>query len=287
MTPDEFDEEKGVPVLASGRRMPKHGVFPTWFAEVPIGDIAQNEAAEVQIEVYGEVGLMVHFDAYGEGRPKKCKGKKHHKHCDWKSHHKYCKDKFHHKHYKGKWHHKYYKWKHHHKHCHYHKTCFRDVFNTFSHDVTVVIEEVVPPPICELTQLSVELNPSTIELSIPDDNVIGSFAISVTAPNECNSDQLDLGLSVDLPVFLLQGTSERPVFTDVTAEQNGQVSLNTISWNSFPLPSTFLFEGKINVNVATDVYSIEVQLEDLESGDTVSAGSIDVDITGGGVPIPQ
>jgi len=268
----------GIPKLASGWRMPKHGVFPTSFIEVDIGDdIPQNGAVELEIDVNGDDGLMVHFDAYGKGRPKKCKGKHHHKHCKYKSHHK---------HYKDWWHLKHCYWKYHHKHCHSHKTCFRDVFNPFSHDVTVVIEESVPPPICELTQLSVELNPSTIELSIPD-NVIGTFAISVTAPNECNSDELDLGLSVDLPVFLLQGTFERPVFTNVTAEQNGQVLLNTISWNSFPLPSIFQFGGEIDVNVATDVYSIEVQLEDLESGETVSAGSIDVDITGGGVPIPQ
>lgn len=285
----DFEDEDvyGTPKLASGRRMPKHGIFPTWFLEVAVGNIAQYEAVDLEIWVYGEEGLMVHFDAYGKGRPKKCKGKKHHKYCDWKSHHKYCKDKSHHKHYKGKWHHKYYKWKHHHKYCHSHKTCFRDVFNPFSHDVTVVIEEAIPLPVCELSQFLIELSPATINLSIPDEILSGSFAISVSAPDECSSEELDLSLSADLPVFLLEGEFERPVFTTVTAEQNGQISGNTISWGSLVLPGTFQFEAQLNVSVTTNVYSIEVQLEDSVSGETVSADPIEVDITGGGVPVPQ
>lgn len=60
----------------SGRDVPRHGVLPTWHTEIPVGDIDQNEYAQVAIDIAGDPdNLLVHFDAYGEGMRTKKKGK--------------------------------------------------------------------------------------------------------------------------------------------------------------------------------------------------------------------
>jgi len=60
----------GSPVYPSGRQIPSHGVFPTWYTEVEIGDIPEGETVEVPVYVEGTEEVMVHFDAYGLGTAK-------------------------------------------------------------------------------------------------------------------------------------------------------------------------------------------------------------------------
>ncbi len=68
----------GIPTLPCGdATMPPHGVYPTDFTLVPLGDIAEGQEVTVPIEVLGDPGLEVHFDAmaYGmkqAGRSEKC-----------------------------------------------------------------------------------------------------------------------------------------------------------------------------------------------------------------------
>ena len=60
----------------SDRDIPSHGVFPTWYTEIPVGDIAQNEYEQIEIDIAGDPdNLLIHFDAYGEGQRTKKKGK--------------------------------------------------------------------------------------------------------------------------------------------------------------------------------------------------------------------
>lgn len=219
---DPASVKEGVPKLASGRRMPKHGVFPASFIEVDIDDIAQNESVEVLVEVYGKKDLMVHFDAYGEGRPKKCKHK---------YQHKYYKDRWYHKHYWYKWHHKYYKGKWHHKHPHHKKTCYRDVFNPFSHDVTVVVEDsgsVVCGP--EDISINFQVEPETVE--IPIDTPV-RFTISQISLTNCTVD--NAALVVELPDIFFSVTDQ----TGHRENFDGQyvdMAYNTLTLTEINLP---------------------------------------------------
>jgi hypothetical protein len=57
----------GSPVFSSGKEIAPHGVFPTWYAEVPIRDIPEDGTLAIPIYIQGDEDLMVHFDAYGVG----------------------------------------------------------------------------------------------------------------------------------------------------------------------------------------------------------------------------
>lgn len=58
----------GTPVFpCSGHFFPGHGMFPAAFVEVFLGDLADDEVAQLAVDVQGEDGLLVHFDAFGTG----------------------------------------------------------------------------------------------------------------------------------------------------------------------------------------------------------------------------
>jgi|GEM_PF-963827 len=292
----------GIPKLASGRRMPKHGVFPTSFVEVDIGDdIPQNGAVELEIDVNGDDGLMVHFDAYGKGRPKKCKGKHHHKHCDWKSHRKHYLGKWHHKHYKDSWYLKHCYWKYHHKHCHSPKTCFRDVFNPFSHDVTVVIEDVVPLPVCEPEQLMVSFTefPEAIDVALGSQS---PFTVEVKVLDGCILD--GLVLKVDIPFLEIFGEpSQEPLFVEfVDVMPIGEASFDfpghNISWRNLTVASdntaVVTFKAVLNPQATPtdgalfppyDPYRVEAFIETIAGERYTEAVDIEFHLTG--FPIPQ
>lgn len=277
---NSFSEWEGTPELASGKPLPGHGIFPTWFVEVPIGDIAKNEAAEVKIEVDSYEDLMVHFDAYGEGRPKKCKGKPHHKHCKGESHHK---------NYKGKSHHKDCMEKSHHKHCKGKYTCFHDVYNSFSHDVTVVVGDSAPLPECEPEQLSISFVGApegfAIRPSDPDYILYGSFKIGVSAERECNMG--DLVVAIDLPVWEISSRplTLGPVFINVIAEQEGVIdakdAIVNISWANLPIPAEVSFEGQLHGDITVsaseiDWYTVNAYFED-GAGNKITGSDVTTD----------
>lgn len=58
----------GSPVFeCSGGGLPPHGVYPAFFAEIPVGDIAQGEIVAAGVVVNGSEGLEVHFDLKAVG----------------------------------------------------------------------------------------------------------------------------------------------------------------------------------------------------------------------------
>ncbi len=58
----------GTPLLdCKGNPVPPHGVYPAYFAEIAIGDIAQNELVSAGVVIDGSDGLWVHFDAKAVG----------------------------------------------------------------------------------------------------------------------------------------------------------------------------------------------------------------------------
>jgi len=58
----------GVPSFdCSDATIPPHGIYPTDFAEVQIGDIGEGEIVSAGIVVNGSEGLQVHFDAIAVG----------------------------------------------------------------------------------------------------------------------------------------------------------------------------------------------------------------------------
>ena len=67
LTPEDFTQ--GRPAYpCSGRRMPRHGVFETWYVLVPIGDIDEDAIRNVPVLFEGTSDLRVHFDVVGEKR---------------------------------------------------------------------------------------------------------------------------------------------------------------------------------------------------------------------------
>ncbi len=60
--------EIGVPSMpCSGAQIPRHGVYPTSYLEVPLDDLAGGEIWQIPVNVSGEAHLEVHFDATAEG----------------------------------------------------------------------------------------------------------------------------------------------------------------------------------------------------------------------------
>ena len=60
--------EVGVPSMpCSGAQIPRHGVYPTSYLEVPLDDLAGGEIWQIPVNVSGEAHLEVHFDATAEG----------------------------------------------------------------------------------------------------------------------------------------------------------------------------------------------------------------------------
>jgi uncharacterized repeat protein (TIGR01451 family) len=58
----------GIPTFdCGGGTVPPHGVYPTPFAEIAVGDIAQGEIVAAGVVVNGLEGLRVHFDAKAVG----------------------------------------------------------------------------------------------------------------------------------------------------------------------------------------------------------------------------
>ena len=58
----------GTPLLdCKGNSVPPHGVYPAYFAEIAIGDIAQSELVSAGVVIDGSDGLWVHFDAKAVG----------------------------------------------------------------------------------------------------------------------------------------------------------------------------------------------------------------------------
>jgi len=50
-----------------GKTVPPHGVYPAYYTEIPIGDIAQGQIISAGVAVEGTEGLRVHFDAKATG----------------------------------------------------------------------------------------------------------------------------------------------------------------------------------------------------------------------------
>ncbi|MCG6963480.1 MAG: choice-of-anchor N protein [Acidobacteria bacterium] len=68
ITIDPAAMEHGTPTLpCSGRDLPRHGIFPAYYTEVTIGDLAAGQVVPVEVEVDGASGLAVHFDATATG----------------------------------------------------------------------------------------------------------------------------------------------------------------------------------------------------------------------------
>lgn len=68
VTIDPTAMELGTPTLpCSSRPVPPHGIYPAYYTEVTIGDLAAGEVVPVQVEVDGSTGLSVHFDATASG----------------------------------------------------------------------------------------------------------------------------------------------------------------------------------------------------------------------------
>ena len=53
--------------LCDGRPMPPHGVYPAAFTTFDLGDIEAGMTVTLTVDYAGQEGLMVHFDAFGEG----------------------------------------------------------------------------------------------------------------------------------------------------------------------------------------------------------------------------
>lgn len=266
---DPDSVEYGIPTLASGRRMPKHGVFPTSFIEFDINyDIPQNGAVELEIDVNGDEGLMVHFDAYGEGRPKKCKSK---------HHHKYYKDRWYHKYYKYRWHHKYYKDRWHHKHCYYNRTCFRDVFNPFSHDVTVVVEDSGQLPDCGPDELSIVFSPQSLNYILPDrDERAFEISVEPNVGSNCTVNIANIAeLVITFPQYELVRGVPLPVFEEVYDVSNPDVPpvpLDNIehTWTTFSSPILIVLQLFIDNNTKLGDYQVEAYLYDIDSNEISS-----------------
>ena len=58
----------GIPTFdCDGKTVPPHGVYPAYYTEIPIGDIAQGQIVSAGVVVDGTEGLRVHFDAKATG----------------------------------------------------------------------------------------------------------------------------------------------------------------------------------------------------------------------------
>ena len=58
----------GIPTFdCDGKTVPPHGVYPAYYTEIPIGDIAQGQIISAGVVVEGAEGLRVHFDAKATG----------------------------------------------------------------------------------------------------------------------------------------------------------------------------------------------------------------------------
>jgi len=58
----------GTPAFdCDGKTAPPHGVYPTYFVEFAVGDIAQNEIVSAGVVINGLEGLRVHFDVKAMG----------------------------------------------------------------------------------------------------------------------------------------------------------------------------------------------------------------------------
>ena len=58
----------GIPTFdCDGKTVPPHGVYPAYYTEIPIGDIAQGQIISAGVVVDGAEGLRVHFDAKATG----------------------------------------------------------------------------------------------------------------------------------------------------------------------------------------------------------------------------
>ena len=60
--------ETGIPAMpCTGAAIPRHGVYPTSYLEVPLDDLPGGGIWEIPVNVSGEAHLEVHFDATAEG----------------------------------------------------------------------------------------------------------------------------------------------------------------------------------------------------------------------------
>ena len=60
--------DEGTPLLpCSEKPMPRHGVFPTTYATVVVGDLIGGASFEIEVAVEGDDNLRVHFDALALG----------------------------------------------------------------------------------------------------------------------------------------------------------------------------------------------------------------------------
>jgi uncharacterized repeat protein (TIGR01451 family) len=58
----------GTPILScGGKPAPPHGEYPAYYAEIAIGDLAQDEIISAGVVIDGSEGLRVHFDAKAVG----------------------------------------------------------------------------------------------------------------------------------------------------------------------------------------------------------------------------
>jgi len=60
--------QAGIPTMpCSERTLPPHGIYPTPFTTMVLGDMAANEVMTVGVDISGDDGLMAHLDAVGLG----------------------------------------------------------------------------------------------------------------------------------------------------------------------------------------------------------------------------
>jgi uncharacterized repeat protein (TIGR01451 family) len=66
----------GVPKFScSGRSIPLHGVYATYYTVIDLGNLAADDLRQVEVALSGTEALRVHFDAFAEGKVVKKQGK--------------------------------------------------------------------------------------------------------------------------------------------------------------------------------------------------------------------
>ncbi len=66
----------GLPTFScSGRSIPSHGVYPTYYTVIDLGNLAAEDLRQVEVALSGTEALRVHFDSFAEGIVVKKQGK--------------------------------------------------------------------------------------------------------------------------------------------------------------------------------------------------------------------